>query len=85
MLHGTFSHEPPGLSVSACWAGASASTSPTGCAGGAHRGRPLAESQGWRFEQIPQGARALACVPTVNKASWPRRGVQKRRLPWESN
>ena len=71
MLHGTFSHEPPGaLNVFRLL-------------GGRFRvhvadrlqqvaliedGRWL-ESEGWRFEQIPQGARALfSCVPTVNKA-----------------
>jgi len=71
MLHGTFSHEPPGtLSV-------------FGLLGGrfrvhvADRLQQVAltddglwvESEGWRFEQIPQDARALfSCVPTVNKA-----------------
>jgi exonuclease SbcD len=71
MLHGTFSHEPPGaLNV-------------FGLLGGRFRvhvadrlqqvaltadGRWV-ESEGCRFEQIPQDARALfSCVPTVNKA-----------------
>ena len=71
MLHGTFSHEPPGaLSVFRLL-------------GGRFRvhvadrlqqvaltddGRWL-ESEGWRFEQIPQDARTIfSCVPTVNKA-----------------
>ncbi len=71
MLHGTFSHEPPGaLNVFRLL-------------GGRFRihvadrlqqvaldqdGRWL-ESEGWRFDQMPPGARALfSCVPTVNKA-----------------
>ena len=71
MLHGTFSHEPPGV------------LSVFGLLGGRFRvhvadrlqqaaltedGRWL-ESEGWHFEHIPIGARALfSCVPTVNKA-----------------
>ena len=71
ILQGTFSHEPPGtLNVFRLL-------------GGRFRvhvadrlqqvaldqdGRWL-ESEGWRFEQIPPGTRALfSCVPTVNKA-----------------
>jgi DNA repair protein SbcD/Mre11 len=71
MLHGTFSHEPPGaLNV-------------FGLLGGrfrvhvADRLQQIAltddglwvPSEGWRLEQIPPSARALfSCVPTVNKA-----------------
>jgi exonuclease SbcD len=63
MLHGTFSHEPPGvLNVSACWAGASASTSPTGCsrwrssrtaAGGNRRAGALSRSHQTRGRLFP--------------------------------
>ena len=71
MLHGTFSHEPPGaLNVFRLLGGRfrvhvadrlqQVALIEDGC---------WLESQGWRFEQIPPGARALfSCVPTVNKA-----------------
>jgi len=71
MLHGTFSHEPPGaLNVFRLLGGRFRVHV-------ADRLQQVAlvedsrwmESEGWRFEQIPQGARALfSCVPTVNKA-----------------
>jgi len=71
LLQGTFSHEPPGT------------LNLFGLLGGrypvhvADRIEQLAlmpggawiASAGWRFEQVPEGARALfSCVPTVNKA-----------------
>ena len=71
MLHGTFSHEPPGaLNLFRLLGGRfrvhvadrlqQVALMDEGC---------WQESQGWRFEQIPQGTRALfCCVPTVNKA-----------------
>src|SRR5438552_4921975 len=71
MLHGTFSHEPPGaLNVFRLLGGRFRVHV-------ADRLRQVAltedglwlESEGWRFEHIPIGARALfSCVPTVNKA-----------------
>ena len=71
MLQGTFSHEPPGtLNVFRLLGGRFRVHV-------ADRLQQVAliedggwlESQGWRFEQIPPGARALfSCVPTVNKA-----------------
>jgi len=71
MLQGTFSHEPPGaLNVFRLLGG----RFPIHVADRLQQvvlsgdGRWL-ESEGWRFEQIPQGTRALlSCVPTVNKA-----------------
>src|SRR5205809_3074212 len=71
MLHGTFSHEPPGaLSLFRLLGGRfrvhvadrlqQVALMEDGC---------WQESQGWRFDLIPAGARALfSCVPTVNKA-----------------
>ena len=71
MLQGTFSHEPPGaLNVFRLLGGRfrvhvadrlqQVALTEDGC---------WLESQGWRFEQIPPGARAVfSCVPTVNKA-----------------
>lgn len=71
MLQGTFSHEPPGaLNLFRLLGGRfrvhvadrlqQVALTEDGC------WRP---SPGWRFEQIPQGARAVfSCVPTVNKA-----------------
>lgn len=71
MLHGTFSHEPPGaLNVFRLLGGRFRVHV-------ADRLQQVAlvgddqwlESESWRFEQIPQGTRALfSCVPTVNKA-----------------
>ena len=71
MLQGTFSHEPPGaLNLFRLLGGRFRVHV-------ADRLQQVAliedgrwqESQGWRFEQIPPGARALfSCVPTVNKA-----------------
>lgn len=72
MLQGTFSHEPPGaLNVFPMLGGQFRVHV-------ADRLQQVAliedghwlESEGWRFEQIPQGTRALfSCVPTVNKAA----------------
>src|ERR1700682_1021901 len=71
MLHGTFSHEPPGaLNVFRLLGGRfrvhvadrlhQVALMEDGC---------WRESEGWRFEQIPPGTRAVfSCVPTVNKA-----------------
>src|SRR5947208_3021675 len=71
MLHGTFSHEPPGaLQLFRLLGGRfrvhvadrlqQVALMEDGC---------WQESQGWRFEQIPTSARAVfSCVPTVNKA-----------------
>ena len=71
MLHGTFSHEPPGaLNVFRLLGGRfrvhvadrlqQVALIENGC---------WRESPGWCFEQIPPGARAVfSCVPTVNKA-----------------
>jgi exonuclease SbcD len=72
MLHGTFSHEPPGaLNVFRLLAGRFRVYVADRLQQVAltEDGRWL-ESEGWRFEQIPQGTRALfSCVPTVNKAT----------------
>src|ERR1700687_3863639 len=71
MLHGTFTHEPPGaLNVFRLLGGRfrvqvadrlqQVALTWDGC---------WRESQGWRFEQLPPGTRAVfSCVPTVNKA-----------------
>jgi exonuclease SbcD len=71
MLHGTFSHEPPGaLNMFRMLGGRfrvhvadrlqQVALMEDGC---------WRESHDWRFEQIPPGARAVfSCVPTVNKA-----------------
>ena len=71
MLHGTFSHEPPGvLSVFRLLGGrfrvhVADRLQQVALVGDGH----WLESEGWRFEQIPQSTRALfSCVPTVNKA-----------------
>lgn len=72
MLQGTFSHEPPGtLAIFPLLGGRHPIHVATHirqvvllASGG------WAESEGWRFEALPNGARALfTCVPTVNKAS----------------
>lgn len=72
MLQGTFSHEPPGtLSVLRLLGGRypvfvadriqQVALMPDGT---------WNESEGWRFENLPAGARLLlSCIPTVNKAS----------------
>src|SRR5437867_857695 len=71
MLHGTFSHEPPGvLSVFRLLGGRFRVHVADRLQQAAltEDGRWL-ESEGWHFEHIPIGARALfSCVPTVNKA-----------------
>lgn len=72
MLQGTFSHEPPGtLATFAMLRGRYA----------IHVAQRISQvalladgawsvSQGWRFDDVPDGAHALfTCVPTVNKAS----------------
>ena len=71
MLHGTFSHEPPGaLNVFRLLGGrfrvhVADRLQQVALVGD---GQWL-ESEGWRLEQIPPSARALfSCVPTVNKA-----------------
>ena len=71
MLQGTFSHEPPGaLNLFRLLGGrfrvhVADRLQQVALIGD---GRWL-ESEGWRFEEIPQGTRALfSCVPTVNKA-----------------
>jgi exonuclease SbcD len=71
MLHGTFSHEPPGvLSVFRLLGGRFRVHVADRLQQAAltEDGRWL-ESEGWHFGHIPIGARALfSCVPTVNKA-----------------
>jgi exonuclease SbcD len=71
MLHGTFSHEPPGaLNVFRLLGGrfrvhVADRLQQVALAEDGH----WLESEGWRFEQVPPRARALfSCVPTVNKA-----------------
>jgi DNA repair protein SbcD/Mre11 len=72
MLQGTYSHEPPGtLSIFPFLGG----RHPVHVADRisqvalTHHGRWL-QSDGWRFDAVPPGARALlTCVPTVNKAT----------------
>lgn len=72
MLQGTFSHEPPGtLSVFRLLGG----RYPVFVANRIQQVALLSdgtwlESEGWRFENPPSGARLLlSCIPTVNKAS----------------
>ncbi|WOB11230.1 metallophosphatase family protein [Piscinibacter gummiphilus] len=71
MLQGTFSHEPPGtLSIFPLLS----SRHPVHiveriCQVALLQSGRWLESEGWRFEAIPQGAVALfTCIPTVNKA-----------------
>ena len=72
MLQGTFSHEPPGtLNVFRLLGG----RYPVHVADRLHQvalmpaGVWLASDE-WRFDAVPEGARALfSCVPTVNKAT----------------
>lgn len=71
MLQGTFSHEPPGTLAVFRLLGAQ---HPVHVAERIEQvaltadGRWLA-SDGWRFEAVPPGARALvSCVPAINKA-----------------
>ena len=72
MLQGTFSHEPPGtLAIFRLLGGRY----------GVHVAdrigqvallstRAWRESDGWRFDSVPEGARVIfTCVPTVNKAT----------------
>ena len=71
MLHGTFSHEPPGaLNVFRLLGGRFRVHVADRLQQVALMGNGRwEESPGWRFPQIPTGARALfSCVPTVNKA-----------------
>lgn len=71
MLQGTFSHEPPGtLNVFRLLGG----KFPVHVADRLQQVALLQDgawqaSDGWRFDAVPNGARALfSCVPTVNKA-----------------
>ena len=71
MLQGTFSHEPPGtLNVFRLLGG----RYPVHVADRLQQvallpGDGWLESDGWRFDAVPEGARALfSCVPVVNKA-----------------
>ena len=72
MLQGTFSHEPPGtLAIFPLLGG----RHPVHVA--EHIGQVAlmvdgtwAPAQGWRFDAVPAGARAVfTCIPTVNKAA----------------
>ena len=72
MLQGTFSHEPPGtLAIFPLLGG----RHPVHVA--EHIGQVAlmgdgtwAPAQGWRFDAVPSGARAIfTCIPTVNKAA----------------
>lgn len=72
MLQGTFSHEPPGtLSIFPLLA----SRHPVHiveriCQVALTSDGKWAESEGWRFDEIPAGTTALfTCIPTVNKAT----------------
>lgn len=71
MLQGTFSHEPPGTLAVFGLLGARHSVH---VAERIEQVALLADgrwlpSEGWRFEAVPAGARALfTCVPTINKA-----------------
>jgi DNA repair protein SbcD/Mre11 len=72
MLQGTFSHEPPGtLSIFPLLGGAH----PVHVADRIAQIALTADgrwqpSQGWRFDAVPAGARAIfTCIPTVNKAT----------------
>lgn len=71
MLQGTFSHEPPGTLAVFGLLGARHSVH---VAERIEQVAVLADgwwlpSEGWRFEAVPAGARALfTCVPTINKA-----------------
>jgi exonuclease SbcD len=71
MLHGTFSHEPPGaLNVFRLLGGRFRVpvADPLQQVTLVVEGHGL-ESPGWRFEHIPPGARAVfSCMPSVNKA-----------------
>ena len=71
ILQGTFSHEPPGtLSLFRLLGGRFRVHVADRLQQVAldHDGGWL-ESEGWRFDQVPPGTRALfSCVPTVNKA-----------------
>ena len=71
MLHGTWSHEPPGtLNIFRLLGG----RYPVHVADRIQQVALLPDgrwegSEGWRFESVPDGAAALfSCVPTVNKA-----------------
>ena len=72
MLQGTYSHEPPGtLSIFRLLGGRHAVhvADRIGQVALMPDGRWIA-SDGWRFDSLPMGVRALfSCVPTVNKAT----------------
>lgn len=72
MLQGTYSHEPPGtLSIFPLLGGRHPVHVVDRISQVAltHHGR-WQQSDGWRFDAVPAGARALlTCVPTVNKAT----------------
>ena len=72
MLQGTYSHEPPGtLSIFPLLGGRHPIHVADRISQVAldHNFRWI-ESESWRFDRVPAGARALlTCVPTVNKAS----------------
>ncbi len=72
MLQGTYSHEPPGtLSVFKLLGG----RFPVYVADSIRQvalleGGEWVESEGWRFDRLPDGARIVfSCIPTVNKAA----------------
>ena len=71
LLQGTYSHEPPGTLELFRLIGREA-LDPRGephRAGGAHRDGTWVSSSGWRFDELPDNARALfSCLPSVNKA-----------------
>jgi DNA repair protein SbcD/Mre11 len=71
MLQGTFSHEPPGtLAIFPLLGGKHPVQVATRISQVALSAEGAwVESNGWRFEEVPAGARLLlTCVPTVNKA-----------------
>jgi exonuclease SbcD len=72
MLQGTFSHEPPGtLATFALLRGrCPIKVVQRICQLALQEDGTWRESEGWRFQAIPAGARAVfTCVPTVNKAN----------------
>jgi exonuclease SbcD len=70
LLQGTYSHEPPGLlrALQLLAARHPIHVADRLCQLGWHRERGWIESDGWRFDELPEADCVFSCLPTVNKA-----------------
>lgn len=70
LLQGTYSHEPPGLLRALQLVGARhpIHVADRLCQVAWQREQGWSESDGWRFEELPDADCVFSCLPTVNKA-----------------